>query len=63
MGIAIQYALSKSEEDDVRRFLLTDFSKIPNALLGGCMEREAYLDKVPCDIRKRPKDLGGTNKA
>ncbi len=54
MRTAIQYELSKSEED-VRRILLADFSRIPNALLGGCMEREAFLDKVALDLRQCPK--------
>ena len=62
MRTAIQYELSKAEEEDVRRFLQAQYPKMPEGLLGGCMEREAYLDQVACDLRQMPEKSVRTRK-
>lgn len=46
MTAGIQYIFNMPKQDEVYQLFLMKHSNTPNALLGGHMEREAYLDSV-----------------
>ena len=46
MNTGIRFNYNKRKQDEVRRLFLMKHSNTPDALLGGHMEKEAYLDSV-----------------
>lgn len=44
MNTGIRFNFNKPKLDEVRRLFLIKHSNTPDALLGGYMEKEAYLD-------------------
>ena len=58
MNSGKRYSFKKVNRDEVSRLFLMKHSKTPHALLGECMEREAYLDvlvPIALDAASLPK--------
>lgn len=52
MNTNVRYNTSKTNHDKARRKFLDTHTGTPSALLGGCMEREAYLDSLVPEVLK-----------